>query len=282
MSMNKPLVSIIIPTLNSGSTLELCLRSILNQAEQNIEIIVVDGYSNDSTVNIAKRYNVKVYFERSLLGARVLGLKYSYGNYTLMLDSDQILESTCIDRALKMMAHGFDALILEEFSFHPKTFVQKLYSVDRQLVHKSFDSHPVHGVLLPRFYKRDVLEKAVRNIPQSVLNKAIAYDHAVISYETSKITDRIGLLTNALYHLEDATMRELFEKFYRYGQSARWLSTTEYARLLARKMIPRKGVLNPLNLHWSIPSMILYFLKAVPFFLGYVTGVQDEASKQFG
>lgn len=49
---NKPLVSVIIPTYNSSSTLEKCLRSIRSQSYKNIEIIIVDKFSNDSTGEI--------------------------------------------------------------------------------------------------------------------------------------------------------------------------------------------------------------------------------------
>jgi len=53
--MNKPLVSVIIPTFNSGGTLGKCLRSIRNQTYGNVEIIVVDKFSTDKTKEIAKK-----------------------------------------------------------------------------------------------------------------------------------------------------------------------------------------------------------------------------------
>ena len=57
--MSKPLVSVIIPTYNSEKTLPLCLESIKRQTYKNIEVIIVDNFSVDRTVDIAKRY-VKV------------------------------------------------------------------------------------------------------------------------------------------------------------------------------------------------------------------------------
>ena len=52
-----PLVSIIVPTYNSASTLETCLASLKSQSYPNIEIIIVDNYSTDDTLNIAKKYD---------------------------------------------------------------------------------------------------------------------------------------------------------------------------------------------------------------------------------
>jgi glycosyltransferase involved in cell wall biosynthesis len=55
------LVSIVIPTFNSERTLSKCLESIKNQTYSNIEVIVVDKFSQDKTVEIASKFKVKVF-----------------------------------------------------------------------------------------------------------------------------------------------------------------------------------------------------------------------------
>ncbi|WP_202318624.1 glycosyltransferase family 2 protein [Archaeoglobus neptunius] len=55
------LVSVVIPTCNSGRTLELCLKSVVRQSYEEIEVIVVDRFSSDMTAEIAERYGAKVY-----------------------------------------------------------------------------------------------------------------------------------------------------------------------------------------------------------------------------
>ena len=52
---HKPLVSIIVPTLNRELFLERCIRSILDQTYRNIECVVVDGASKDSSLTILSR-----------------------------------------------------------------------------------------------------------------------------------------------------------------------------------------------------------------------------------
>jgi glycosyltransferase involved in cell wall biosynthesis len=50
------IVSVIVSTKNSAQTLRACLLSIKNQSYPYIELIVVDNFSDDMTMHIAKYY----------------------------------------------------------------------------------------------------------------------------------------------------------------------------------------------------------------------------------
>jgi glycosyltransferase involved in cell wall biosynthesis len=92
-----PLVSVIVPTRNSGGTLDAALRSVKEQTHPRTELIVVDNASTDGTGEIARRYTEAVYThgpERS--AQRNFGGAKATGAYLLMLDSDMILEPTVI------------------------------------------------------------------------------------------------------------------------------------------------------------------------------------------
>jgi glycosyltransferase involved in cell wall biosynthesis len=60
-----PLVSIVTVTFNASKHLEQALQSILNQNYANIELIVIDGGSTDSTLEIIKKLDQKIDFWQS-------------------------------------------------------------------------------------------------------------------------------------------------------------------------------------------------------------------------
>jgi glycosyltransferase involved in cell wall biosynthesis len=97
--MTKPLLSIVIPTLNSEKTLEACLASILSQdvARKSYEIIIADAGSSDETRAIAKRLGVDQIVENPLKtgeAGKTAGIKAASGEIIALVDSDNILPSS--------------------------------------------------------------------------------------------------------------------------------------------------------------------------------------------
>ena len=101
--MRNPKVSIIIPTINEGKYLKLCLSSIERQAFKEYEIIVVDGYSKDNTVKIAKEFKAKVVRQKpsGAGNARNLGVKKSKGEILSFVDADTILPEGYFERLVE-------------------------------------------------------------------------------------------------------------------------------------------------------------------------------------
>lgn len=91
MNLN-PLVSVVIPTYNRANLLPKAIESVFQQTYKNIEIIVVNDGSTDSTLDVLKRYagNIRIIQANhsGTSNARNLGMKASRGNYICFLDSD--------------------------------------------------------------------------------------------------------------------------------------------------------------------------------------------------
>ena len=90
-------VSIITATNNSEKTIEDCIKSILAQVYLNIEFIIIDNNSSDSTLNIIERYKLKnkniqliSELDNGLYDALNKGVKYASGDIIGFLHSDDL------------------------------------------------------------------------------------------------------------------------------------------------------------------------------------------------
>lgn len=86
-------VSIITVTFNSAETLQDTINSVAKQDYDNIEYIIIDGASNDETVNIIKRNSSKVTNwisepDKGLYDAMNKGIKIATGDIVGILNSD--------------------------------------------------------------------------------------------------------------------------------------------------------------------------------------------------
>lgn len=97
----QPLVSMLISTYNSAVTLEPLLKSATGQSYCDIEIVVVDNGSTDSTLEIARRFTNKVYTwgpERS--AQRNYAAAMSSGEFLIVLDSDMVMTSHVVEEVV--------------------------------------------------------------------------------------------------------------------------------------------------------------------------------------
>lgn len=104
-------VSIITVTYNSAATLSRTIRSVCRQTYPNIEYIIVDGESADTTMNVVHNYaekysNISYISEpdRGIYDAINKGIRMSTGEIVALVNSDDVLaESTTIERIVKRM-----------------------------------------------------------------------------------------------------------------------------------------------------------------------------------
>jgi len=92
---NSNLVSVVIPVYNSEKYLEECLDSILNQTYENIEIIAINDGSEDSSLDILKKYSNKIRIfpqeNQGLASSLNLGVSKIKGNWLKWFSPDDIM-----------------------------------------------------------------------------------------------------------------------------------------------------------------------------------------------
>ena len=111
--VENPLISIIMPVFNGERFIRQAIESVLTQNHVAIQLIVIDGGSNDSTLDIVRSYGNAIELihqnSKGLALARNQALKHVKGNFMSFLDSDDFL------------APATFKLVLSVFEQYPKT-----------------------------------------------------------------------------------------------------------------------------------------------------------------
>lgn len=112
--INNPLVSICIPTFNGERYILECLESALSQTYNNIEVIISDDLSTDSTIELIKKVsqNSSVPFiihnhVPSGIGSNWNNcLKHANGDFIKFLFQDDILFPNCIEKLMEVFVNN--------------------------------------------------------------------------------------------------------------------------------------------------------------------------------
>ena len=214
----KPKVSVIVPTFNSERTLPACLRSVCNQSYPFREIMIVDNFSHDNTLKIAKQFGAKIIQKKCNPAlARNLGVTDSHGEFVLFLDSDQILSRGVIDECAHLCASENAGMVWipEVFSGHDfwsscSAVWKNSYERVDQLY--GFSKDLIHGE--PRFICREKL------IAVGMLDAALLWGENYFLYRKLKRAGvKEAFCRSKIYHGEFESLRGILIKNLRYGKS---------------------------------------------------------------
>lgn len=114
------MLSIIIPIYNPGDKLRVCLNSIKSQTYHDIEVLMVNDGSKDSSKIICEEFAQRdprfVYIEQENAGvsvARNKGVKFSHGDYICFVDSDDSVEPNYVECMIKAMEETYADIVLQ-------------------------------------------------------------------------------------------------------------------------------------------------------------------------
>ncbi|MDR2406661.1 MAG: glycosyltransferase [Bacteroidales bacterium] len=122
--LQKPLVSVVIPVHNREKTIGYCLNSVVNQTYRNLEILIIDDYSNKNSlekmekiINACNDNRIKIIKLKQKSGAqtaRNIGIKEAGADWIALLDSDDAWVLNKIERQIN---------ILEQYNWDKLTVV---------------------------------------------------------------------------------------------------------------------------------------------------------------
>lgn len=211
-------MSIIIPTYNSEKTLMACLQSIKDQPYPYYEIIIVDGFSNDHTLEIAKKLGANVIQQKcNPATARNMGIANSTGKYLLFLDSDQTLSRSLVKECVTKCTNEKAGM-----ARIPEIFVGKGFWSSCSATWKNYyeEIEQKYGTRInlfhgePRFFVKELILRA------GMFDTALLWGEDYDLYEKlKKMNVKETLCKSEIYHYENESLRKLLLKNLRYGRS---------------------------------------------------------------
>lgn len=206
-------VSIVVPTYNWFKYLSKCIDSILSQSVNNFEVIIVDGWSTDWTLNIIEDYmnkdrRIKLIHQywKWLWNARNIGINNSKWEYITFIDCDDFIKQDFIESFIKKMDEWFDMIIWWFIKYKSESNKKKIYIKDNW-IWKYLDTWPRW-----RFIKKSFL--LGNNI--KFLNNSLREDaHFNITIFNS--TKKITIIHHAWYYYrisnDDSMCKTICRKF---------------------------------------------------------------------
>ncbi len=99
--LNYPKISIVTPSFNDVKYIELTILSVVNQGYPNLEYIIIDGGSDDGSVDIIKKYESKITYwvtekDKGMYHALRKGFAMATGEIMGWINSDDQYQSGCL------------------------------------------------------------------------------------------------------------------------------------------------------------------------------------------
>lgn len=121
------MISVIVPIYNSEKYLEQCLTSLVKQTYSDLEIILVNDGSTDSSMNICEKFKkeddriILINKEnQGLVRARKDGARKATGEYITFIDADDWIDADTYDNLREFKSDIIAYGLVEEYGYKIK------------------------------------------------------------------------------------------------------------------------------------------------------------------
>lgn len=274
MKKNDSQISIIIPTYNEEKFIRECLDSLKFQTYQKIEIIIIDDGSIDKTLEIVKKYPVKIITQNHLGPgfARNKGASQARGEILVFVDADMTFDRNFIRDLVTPIIEGktIGTFSKNEYVANKDNIWSICWNINRNLPKDRMipEDHPNHAPVFRAILKKE-------------FDKVGGFDATGEYTDDWSLSRKLGIKSTLVkgavyYHSNPQALSEVW-------QQARWIGKNEFiSGNLPRRL--RSLVLYSLPVSFfaasykSLKSFNLYFLF---FKLVYNTAIWVSVLKSF-
>lgn len=183
------MISVVVPVYNVEKYLSRCIESIINQTYRDVEILLIDDGSTDSSAKICKDYAIKdkriVYMYKNnggLSDARNVAIKFAKGDYITFVDSDDYIHSTYLSYLLSLIEkYNADIASCIHFETSEESFSANMICEEKEdfcisgkeaCKRMLTDLAPVLTAACGKLYKTEIIKK--HEFPYGKLHEDIA------------------------------------------------------------------------------------------------------------
>lgn len=259
-------LSVVLATRNEEENIGRCLQSIEDIAD---EIIIVDEYSNDKTVEIAKEYGAKVFSEphhEIFHITKQKALDKASGEWILQMDADEVVSTALASEILSVINHQPSTI-----SHKPST-VSPLFLRHQKLIEArdgkiGKPTGEIVGYFIPRrnmFLGKPLIHAGV--YPDGVIRlvkRGFASFPQKSVHEQIELNGEVSWLLSDLLHYDSPTLKKYFMRLNRYTD------------LHARELKDKKVSKNPFSfIYYILLKPLSIFINLYFRHLGILDGVR--------
>ncbi len=205
------LITVIVPIYNKEKYVSACIESIINQTYTNLEILLINDGSTDSSEKICKEYakkdaRIKLISteNRGAARARNSGIDMAKGKFLSFIDADDIIAKTYYETMFEMI-QNYDADIVEcaltiipegsKYEFPEKKCVVHLRSRNDALIElygKNNEEHLKTVIMCNKLFKKNLFSN-IRYIPGRII------DDETIIYRLISKTRKLVEIDDIMY-----------------------------------------------------------------------------------
>lgn len=173
MNKNQPLISLIIPAYNVEDYICQCLNSALNQSYDNIEIVIIDDGSSDSTTKFIEQFasrDTRIQYihqqHHGVMLTRQCAIERTHGAFLCFLDGDDYLPKDAIATLYRGLEHTNADIVCADIVRIGKNYAVKRSEkwdgiIEGDTLMRYLLTNQMEGYLVAKLYKRHLFENLI-------------------------------------------------------------------------------------------------------------------------
>lgn len=217
----KPLISIVVVTKNCEETIAKALASIFRSEYPKKEVLVVDGESDDDTLEVARRFPVQIYSDKGKgLGyARDLGRRKARGEFVAYCDGEKVIEKNWFGKLMRYFKNPKVGGVTDIQQIQGSDFIAKARNAYLWILHYS-------NSLLSKIGRIRTVKGGNTIWRKKALDSVQGFDEEFqracedmdLSYRVSDAGWKLLVGDAMSWSLENPSLQELSEAFRAQGQ----------------------------------------------------------------